>query len=90
MNTTRKNNINTTTSKPGRPLEPHSRPPSGRKETRQRFYRDRRETWLAVQPQYPDTTPRLIEARKQAGPPRRTRHFGAQGLIPTTTKRSEP
>lgn len=87
MNNTRTNNINTTTSKPGKPLEPHSQPPSGRKETRQRHYRDRRETWLAVQPEHPDTTPPRLEARAEAGPPRRTRRLGAQGGVPTTTNR---
>jgi len=90
MNNTRTNNINTTTSKPGKPLEPHSQPPSGRKETRQRHYRDRRETWLAVQADHLDTTPPGLEARVEAGPPQRSRHLGAQGLIPTTTERSEP
>ena len=83
MSSTTTSNSNTTTIKPGRPgrpFEPHSRPPGGKKETRQRHYRDRRETWLALQPEHPDTTPPLLEARQEVRPPRRSRDFGAQVL----------
>ncbi len=81
--TTSNSNTNTTTIKPGRPsrpFEPHSQPLGGKKETRERFYRDRRETWLALQPEHPDTTPPLVEARQEVRSPRRSRDFGAQVL----------